>query len=77
MGGRVTAQTTVRERDRPYGGDAMRATGPVGGRGCDDDDCDERAGQDEPKQPRHPSPGHATDPFVAAARTVAITPAPR
>ena len=72
----LTTETAVRERDRPYRGDAMRASGTVGGCGGNHDDRNDGADQDESKQPRHPFPSHHRRPRCRSTPTVALTTAP-
>ena len=48
----VAAEMAARERDRPYRGDTMRTSGPVGGSGGNQDHCDEATEQHEAKEPR-------------------------
>jgi len=72
----LTTETAVRERDRPYRGDAMRASGTVGGGGGNHDHRNEGADQDESKQPRHPFHSHHRRPRCRSTPTAALTAAP-
>jgi uncharacterized cupin superfamily protein len=53
VGGRAAADMTVPEDDRADGGNAVGARGTVGGRGCYDNDRDQRGDEDESEQPGH------------------------
>ena len=61
----VAAEATLRERNRPHRGNAMRTQGTVRCGGANDDYGNKGADQDESKQPRNRSPSRHRRPLAA------------